>query len=114
MPLPLTFSVLSVRVSVRVFVRLVALGALAIGALACDNAAPVATPGVSGDPTTTAMPAAPATPAAPAVAKGAGSPEGGECGDDVAIQKKCAAGLVCAPNPKAPVSEHTPGICKKP
>jgi hypothetical protein len=32
----------------------------------------------------------------------------------VAIQKKCAAGLVCKPNPKAPVSEHTPGICKKP
>jgi hypothetical protein len=53
-------------------------------------------------------------PATPAAVKGAGSPEGGECGDDVAIQKKCAAGLVCAPNPQAPVSEHTPGICKKP
>jgi len=41
------------------------------------------------------------------------SQEGGECGDDVAIQKKCAPGLVCAPKPNAPVSEHTPGICKK-
>ena len=62
-------------------------------------------------PTAPAAPTTPATPTTPGVA--AGSPEGGECGDDVAIQKKCAAGLVCTPNPKAPVSEHTPGVCKK-
>jgi hypothetical protein len=41
------------------------------------------------------------------------SKEGGECGDDVAIKKKCAAGLVCAPSTSGPVSEHTPGTCKK-
>lgn len=54
--------------------------------------------------------AAPTTSASPG-----GSPEGGECSDDVAVQKKCAAGLVCGP-PKAgaPISEHTPGVCKKP
>jgi len=49
-------------------------------------------------------------PSAPSAAGG----EGSECGDDVAIQKKCAAGLVCKPKPGAPVSEHTPGICSKP
>lgn len=43
-----------------------------------------------------------------------GSPEGGDCSDDVAVQKKCAAGLVCTPKPDAPVSEHTPGVCRKP
>ena len=53
-------------------------------------------------------------PASPGTAPSSGSPEGGECSDDVAIQKKCATGLVCGPNAKAPVSEHTPGICKKP
>lgn len=64
-----------------------------------------------------AAPASAATPATTqtAPAPGGGSPEGGECSDDVAIQKKCAPGLVCGP-PKAgaPISEHTPGICKKP
>jgi hypothetical protein len=113
MKLPLTSSVFGFGFGLGAL----GLGALGLGALACDNAAPVATPGVSGDPTAATMPAAPpapATPATPTAAKGAGSPEGGECGDDVAIQKKCAAGLVCAPNPKVPVSEHTPGICKKP
>jgi hypothetical protein len=75
---------------------------VAVSVAACGQDVPAATAGVSAEPT-----AAPATP-------GAGSPEGGECGDDVAIQKKCATGLVCAPNPKAPVSEHTPGMCKKP
>lgn len=49
----------------------------------------------------------------PDVAPSAGG-EGSECGDDVAIQKKCAPGLTCAPKPNAPISEHTPGICKKP
>lgn len=46
---------------------------------------------------------------------GAGlSQEGGPCSDDVAIQKKCAPGLTCAPPPpNAPVSEHTPGVCKR-
>jgi hypothetical protein len=73
---------------------------LAVTLVACGPEVPAATPGVSSEPS------------APSAA--AGSPEGGDCGDDVAIQKKCAAGLVCAPNPKAPVSEHTPGICKKP
>jgi len=73
---------------------------VALSAAACGQDVPAATAGVSAEPTS-----------AP---PGAGSPEGGECGDDVAIQKKCATGLVCAPNPKAPVSEHTPGICKKP
>ncbi len=81
----------------------VALAALSVAA--CGQDMPAATPGVSAEPTS-----APPGAGSP----GAGSPEGGECGDDVAIQKKCAAGLVCAPNPKAPVSEHTPGICKKP
>jgi len=78
---------------------------VALCVAACGQDVPAATAGVSAEPT--AAPEAPATP-------GAGSPEGGECGDDVAIQKKCATGLVCAPNPKAPVSEHTPGTCKKP
>lgn len=62
-------------------------------------------------------PPAPVTPSADGADAGASDPkvsqEGGECGDDVAIQKKCAAGLVCAPKPNAPVSEHTPGVCKK-
>lgn len=61
-------------------------------------------------------PGAPVTPGAPSAAPAApsaGSPEGGECGDDVAIQKKCQPGLVCGPG-KGPVSEHAPGICKKP
>ena len=49
----------------------------------------------------------------PTTSAGNVSQEGGDCGDDVAIQKKCAPGLVCAPKPNAPVSEHTPGICKK-
>ncbi len=91
------------------FLSLVATLAL----VACgDPAMPAAAPTTPASPTT---PAVPTTPAAPTtVGTAAGSPEGGECGDDVAIQKKCAAGLVCKPNPKAPVSEHTPGICKKP
>ena len=86
--------------------RTLSLVLFGIALVACDNAAALATPGVSAEPS------APSAPAAPSA--GTGSPEGGECGDDVAIQKKCAAGLVCAPNPKAPVSEHTPGVCKKP
>jgi len=45
---------------------------------------------------------------------GAQANEGDECGDDVAIQKKCGPGLVCSPKPNAPVSEHTPGVCKRP
>ena len=87
--------------------------AFAVSSMACDPA----TPAVSAVPATPAAPGAPATSAAPASApasKGAVSQEGGECGDDVAIQKKCAPGLVCAPPAKGPVSEHTPGICKKP
>jgi hypothetical protein len=75
--------------------------ALAISSMACDPATPAAS-------------TAPATPAAPAAPAGALSQEGGECGDDVAVQKKCAPGLVCAPPTKGPVSEHTPGTCKKP
>ena len=86
---------------------------VALSVAACGPEVPAATPGVSAEPTSTSAPAvAPKAPAAPA-APGTGSPEGGECGDDVAIQKKCAPGLVCAPNAKGPVSEHTPGICKK-
>ena len=87
--------------------------ALAVSSMACDPA----TPAGSAAPATPAAPGAPATSAAPATApasKGAVSQEGGECGDDVAIQKKCAPGLVCAPPTKGPVSEHTPGTCKKP
>jgi hypothetical protein len=81
---------------------------LALGACG-DPAVPAAAPTAPATPTTTTTTTTTTTPGA-----AAGSPEGGECGDDVAIQKKCAAGLVCKPNPKAPVSEHTPGICKKP
>ncbi len=87
--------------------------ALAASSMACDPAMPAGTAA----PATPAAPGAPATspPPAPAPAsKGAVSQEGGECGDDVAIQKKCAPGLVCAPPTKGPVSEHTPGTCKKP
>jgi hypothetical protein len=59
--------------------------------------------------------APPAASSAQAPSASGGSPEGGECSDDVAIQKKCAPGLVCGPpKPGAPISEHTPGICKKP
>jgi hypothetical protein len=36
------------------------------------------------------------------------------CGSDVAIRKRCKSGLVCARRTGAPISEHTPGICKKP
>ncbi len=54
-----------------------------------------------------------APPASSAAAAGNESQEGAACGEDVAVQKKCAAGLVCAPNDKAPISEHTPGVCKK-
>ena len=82
--------------------------ALAVPSMACDPA----TPGASAAPATPGASSAPATPAP--TPKGAVSQEGGECGDDVAIQKKCAAGLVCAPPTKGPVSEHTPGTCKKP
>jgi hypothetical protein len=76
---------------------------VALLAIACGETPPAATP-----------PSAPA-PGLPASPGGGGSPEGGECSDDVAVQKKCAAGLVCGP-PKAgaPISEHTPGVCKKP
>ena len=45
---------------------------------------------------------------------GAQANEGEDCGDDVAVQKKCGPGLVCSPKPNAPVSEHTPGVCKRP
>ena len=86
--------------------------ALAVPSVACEPATPAASPA----PATPGAPAAPASaPAATAPAsKGAVSQEGGECGDDVAIQKKCAPGLVCAPPTKGPVSEHSPGTCKKP
>ena len=81
-----------------------ALVAAALALVACDpNTPPPATPAAA---ETSAAPAAPGAPST-------GSPEGGECSDDVAIQKKCQAGLVCGPG-KGPVSEHTPGICKKP
>ncbi len=78
-----------------------AVAVAAAAVVACGPSTPAETPGISAEPK--------ATPAA-----AAGSPEGGECGDDVAIQKKCGTGLVCTPNPKAAMSEHTPGICKKP
>ena len=42
----------------------------------------------------------------------AGAPEGALCGDDVAIQVRCQAGLVCV-YPLEPVSEHTPGTCQR-
>ncbi len=35
------------------------------------------------------------------------------CGSDVAIQKRCKKGLICARRLGGPISEHTPGICKK-
>jgi hypothetical protein len=38
--------------------------------------------------------------------------EGEACGDDVAIQKKCAPGLTCVLPTTGPVSEHTPGTCE--
>src|SRR6185295_1013146 len=37
---------------------------------------------------------------------------GKACGDDVAIRKKCKAGLTCVFPTTGPVSEHTPGVCK--
>jgi hypothetical protein len=37
---------------------------------------------------------------------------GKACGDDVAIRKKCAAGLTCVFPTSGPISEHTPGVCK--
>ena len=40
------------------------------------------------------------------------SKKGEACGDDVAIQKKCAAGLKCVMPKGGPVSEHTPGTCQ--
>ena len=41
------------------------------------------------------------------------SVEGGPCGDDVAIQKKCATGLTCVFPTTGPKSEHTPGTCQQ-
>jgi hypothetical protein len=41
------------------------------------------------------------------------SQEGGDCGDDVAVKKKCATGLMCTPAAGGPVSEHAPGKCTK-
>jgi hypothetical protein len=41
------------------------------------------------------------------------SGEGGICGDDVAIQKKCSAGLTCVLPAGGPISEHTAGKCEK-
>jgi len=51
----------------------------------------------------------------------ASSPETGDdqnvtagkaCGDDVAIHKKCGAGLKCVFPTTGPISEHTAGVCK--
>ena len=41
------------------------------------------------------------------------SGEGQPCGDDVATQKKCAAGLACIFPSSGPISEHTAGTCHK-
>jgi hypothetical protein len=41
------------------------------------------------------------------------SAEGEVCGDDVAIQKKCAAGLTCVFAAGGPISEHQAGKCEK-
>jgi len=35
------------------------------------------------------------------------------CGDDVAIQRHCAAGLTCVFPSSGPISEHTPGSCEE-
>lgn len=87
---------------------------LVVPSMACDPATPAASPAPA-TPAAPGAPVAPATAAPPATVPSKGvSPEGGECGDDVAIQKKCAPGLVCAPPTKGPVSEHSPGTCKKP
>jgi hypothetical protein len=75
------------------------------------SSAPVASP--AAPPSDPSASSSPATTGGAAPMDGSGSPEGGECGDDVAVQKKCAAGLVCTPKPNAPISEHTPGVCKK-
>lgn len=93
--------------------KILALGMLAMSfAAACGGSNEAAAPPSSPEPTTSAPAPSASTSSAPS---SAGSPEGGECGDDVAVQKKCAPGLVCGPpKPGAPVSEHTPGICKKP
>lgn len=37
----------------------------------------------------------------------------GACGDDVAVQKKCAAGLTCIFPQGFPISEHTAGTCEE-
>jgi hypothetical protein len=39
--------------------------------------------------------------------------EGEACGDDVAIQRSCAVGLVCVFPTAPPISEHTPGVCTR-
>lgn len=94
--------------------KLVPIGVLALTfAAACGGSNEGAAPAASPAPTTTTTTT---TTTAPATAPASeGSPEGGECSDDVAVQKKCAPGLVCGPpKPGAPVSEHTPGVCKKP
>jgi hypothetical protein len=48
-----------------------------------------------------------------AQAAGSEAKLGEACGDDVAIRKKCAAGLTCVPPGSGPISEHTPGTCQR-
>ena len=51
-------------------------------------------------------------PPAPDGSSSALAQKGEACGDDVAVQRKCAPGLKCVMSDTAPVSEHTPGTCR--
>src|SRR4051794_21663294 len=41
------------------------------------------------------------------------APIGGTCGDDVSIHTPCTAGLTCVFPTTGPISEHTPGVCRR-